>query len=408
MSDENNLIVEKITSPHKITLYRKPNYDNIYYYFRWKNKTYRGSTGTTIQELSKMKVLEVFFEITKGKRTGVKQKVIRFEDVVKKFLKNREEYGISKRTLKDYERQSKYLLEFFKGKEIQSICSKSVYNEYRHWRKNYYETHEKKSQQVFKRNGQTIKGRTYDHVGPVRLNRDCRLLVSILRYCKEEIESLKDLIVPSYKMLPEKPRTEILEKDEYQKLHDYWMNKNPYYWYIISFVNNTGIRYPNELLKIQWKDVHLDKSFVEIKNRKNRNINQPLHTGVPLVGTSREIIETLKSRDGVSTGDDDFVFVNDNNRQIKDIGKAFKKSLIECGINKDLTMYSLRHLFASRMSRRPEVPLKILSEVLGHKDTTMVDRRYSHLRTRDLVKVFEETEKRRQEILQSQKENHQI
>jgi len=79
---------------------------------------------------------------------------------------------------------------------------------------------------------------------------------------------------------------------------------------------------------------------------------------------------------------------------------------MECGIEKNLTMYSLRHLFTTRMVRRPDIPIKILSEVLGHKDTTMINKYYSHLRTEDLVNVFQRSEDHKQEIINNQTDHH--
>jgi integrase/recombinase XerD len=207
---------------------------------------------------------------------------------------------------------------------------------------------------------------------------------------------LKDVEVPPYKMFKEKRREEILTKKEYEKLKDYWMKKNPYYWNIISFVNNTGVRYSSELNNIQVRDVNLKKSYVMIRNRKSRSgiINTP----VPLVGTSREIVEELLSRDFLKKPTDP-LFLNDKGKQIKSINKPFKKSLIECGIEKNLTMYSLRHLFTTRMVRRPDIPIKVLSEVLGHTSTDMINKHYSHLKTEDYVNIFQRSEENKQDIL---------
>jgi len=65
-----------------------------------------------------------------------------------------------------------------------------------------------------------------------------------------------------------------------------------------------------------------------------------------------------------------------------------------------LSMYSLRHLYTTRiLSTRPDIPIKILSEVLGHVDTKMIDKYYGHLRPTDLVKFYEKSEEKKQEIL---------
>lgn len=396
-------LLKKLTSPQKITLYLNGNNPNIYYYFRWKKKSYRGSTGTSDKQTAIDKMNRIYYDITTGSLDKSKEKTIKFEDVVEKFLKHKELEKIAPKTLTEYKRQSKYLLEKFKGHDIESFGSKSVYNDYQEWRNEYYVTHKHKKQQTYKRNGKTVKGRIFNNVGHVTINRECRLIVSILRYAKDYMDLLQNKEIRSYTMLSEKRREEILEKDEYLKLKDYLMKENPYYWKIISFVNNTGIRYPGELNKIRWKDVDLKRSYVIIRDRKSRVKNETLNTAVPLIGDGEKIIKELKQRNNIPLGADDFVFVNDNGRQIKDIRKSFKKSLKECGITKDLTMYSLRHLYTTRMVKRPDIPLKMISATLGHKDTTMIDKHYSHLRTEDVVKSFQRSEDRKQEILMERK-----
>jgi integrase len=247
--------------------------------------------------------------------------------------------------------------------------------------------------------GRKIKGRTYESVGNVIVNREIRLLVSVLRFSQEELGFLKDTKVPSWKMLPESRREEILTKEEYLKLEEYFQKNNPYYWSIISFVQNTGLRYPSEVNRLKWKDVNLKKEFIVVRDRKGKGKTLK-DSVVPIVGTSKEILEGLKSRENISKGKDDFVFVNDVGKQIRYIHKSFKKGLKECGIEKNLSMYSLRHLFTTRiLTTRPDIPTKILSEVLGHVDTKMIDRVYGHLRGDDLVKFFKRSEEKKQEIL---------
>ena len=261
-------IIEKIRSPHKITLYKNGDNPNIYFYFTWKQESHRGSTGSDNVNIARDKAHEIFYDITKGLKNRGKQKTIKFEDVVKKFLQYKEEHKISRRTLIEYKRQSKYLLERFKGRDINTFTSKSEYSEYIEWRKKYYDTHEKKKIQIYERYGAKVLGRKFAKVGNPTLNRECRLLCSILRYGKEFMNVLKDVQIPAYTMFPEQRREEILTSEEYEKLRTYWTNKNPFYWDIIDFVRNTGIRYPNELNRICWKDIYLEKSYVFIRDRK--------------------------------------------------------------------------------------------------------------------------------------------
>jgi integrase len=399
-------VLDKLKTPHKISLYRNGDNPNIYYYFRFKNIKYQGSTGTDNIDISRNKVNEIFFDISKGLKVKGNIKGVKFETVVKKFLEEKSQQRLSPRTLSEYKRQSKFLIERFRGSDLKSLCSKKVYLDYCDWRRKYYLTHENKRQITYKRNGITCKGRMYNDIGNVPINRECRLLVSILRFSKEYLEHLKGIDIPSFKILPERRREEILTKDEYLKLENYWMKRNPYYWMILSFLNNTGIRYPNELNKICWSDVNFKKSYVLIRDRKSRKSKDPLNTPVPLVGRSLEIIKTLKSRENIPKGPDDYVFVNDNGIQIKNIRNGFKGSLKKCGISNKITMYGFRHLFTTRMVKRSDIPLPVLSSVLGHTNTVTLQKHYLHLNPTDIVRSFRRSEERKKKSKKDQnKEN---
>jgi len=367
---------------------------------------YQGSTGSKDLDVSRTKVIEIYFELTKGLRPKGRKKPITFEDLIKSFLKYKKDGNfISSNTLVGYTRTTQFLLEWYKkhskGRDINTFFSKNRYLSYCDFKRNYYKTHDNTLR--YKKKGKMVIGRKFGEISNTTLNRDCRIMCSILRYGKEHMGLFKDYQIPSYNMYPEKRREDILLRDEYQKLKEYWMNKNPFYWYIISFVNNTGLRYPTELNNIKWSDVDFKQSVVMIRNRKNKNPHTTINTPVPLVGTSRKIIETLLSREGIDKSEDDFVFVDDNNKQVKSITRAFKKSLIECDIDKPLTMYSLRHLFITRMVKHG-ANLKVLSEVVGHTSTNMINKHYSHLSGEDYVKMFQEMEKIKQDILSKKRE----
>lgn len=388
------IVIEKLKYPHKISLYWNGKY--IYYYFRWKKKKYQGSTGTDNLDESKNKVSNIFFEISKGLKDKGSTKTVKFEDIVKKFLDLKIRENRSPRTLDDYTKYKKFLVKFIKERKhtLESLCSKQTYEEYTIWRKNYYDKHEDERRVKSEKTGKL--GRVIKNVGMVPINRELRFMVSVLIYSKDFLGYLKNVNIPSFTVKGEKQREDILTKDEYLRLKEYWMNKNPYYWCIISFLNNTGIRYPQELLNITYSDIHLDEDYVLIRNRKSKS--GIINTQVPLMTRSKEIINILKNRENIPTQPQDYLFVDDRGVRIKNIGRSFKKSLVDLGINPNITLYSLRHLFVTRMIKRPEITMKILSEVVGHKNVRMIDQRYSHLKGKDYIKQFKESDKHTQEI----------
>lgn len=394
----------------KITLYKNGDNPNIYYYFTFNKTSFRGSTGTTDINNSREKAKSIFYDVIKGlKEKGVK-KNIKFEKLVKDFLKYKE-HKVSPRTLDDYKKSSKYLIEKFKNKEVEKICDVDEYSRYQDWRRTYYDTHKSKRRQVHFKDGDKIIGRKLDHVGIVVINHECRLLVSILRYAKD-VKKIFKTEIPKYSVLKPIQKSEQEEQDsiltgrEYLKLRNYWMKKKPFYGYIISFLYNTGIRYSSELNRIKWKDVNLEKSYVIIRNRKS--IGDQVTTSVPIIDSVKRGLEYLKARKGISTAPNDFVFVDDNGKQIKRISRSFKKSLIECGIKKNIVMYSFRHMFTTRMIQRPDLPIADLAYILGHKNTNTLQKHYAFLSSDRIIKTFLESEQNMNQKFEEKRRKKQL
>ena len=376
-----------------ITLFRPIKTDNIYYYFRYKNRTYRGSTRTSILRESERISLEKYIEVETHR--GGKTK-ISFQNVVKQFLKYKKP-RISKKTFSEYERQSKLLVQKFKNKDITTF-KKRDYNNYENWRRDYYSKHPRKRFQRYVVNGERVKGCEYKNVGNTTINREIGLLVSILRFVKNEMGVLEGTTVPSWKKLKEKRREEILTSYEWEELRKYFKRQNPYYWKIISFVYSNGLRYPSEVNRLKWKDIKFQQHFIIIRERKGK---PPKDMTVPLVGKSEEILKKLKNRNGISTNPEDFVFVDNRGKRIRNIRKSFRKGLKEVGIDKDVSMYTLRHMYTTNMLLRTDIPLKMISRSLGHTSSRMVDKHYSHLQIQDLVDVFQKSEKEKSKIFEN-------
>jgi integrase len=384
--------VSTLKKPIRYTLYEHPSSPNICYYFRYNNRTYRGSSFESEIENCHTRVKEIIYNVIQGKfPKKEKKKYLKFQDTVKNFLQSKHTKNITAKTLHEYRRQSKYLIEYFKNRDVNSIEAKD-FQDYTNWRKNYFKTHKDKMTPIYKRNGKKIKGRKFDRPGSISINKENALLVSILRYSKEFMNALVGKEIPKKVVIKENHvKREALTWHEYSELKKYWEKKNPYYWKIISFVDKTGIRYPSELLRIKVSDVNLKEGTVMIRNRKSRS-KDSVNTKVPLFLEAKEILQELISREGILKGADDFVFLNDKGVQIKYINKAFKKSLVKLNLNPNHTMYSLRHTFATRLIKNPNISMKVASYILGHKDTTMIDRTYSHITEKDALRAVQRIE----------------
>lgn len=404
----NTKVIQKLVFPHKITLYKNGNNPNIYYYFTYNHKMYRGSTGKSDLKSSTEEVFDIFYEVKTGKRTNGSRGSNDFDKVCKKYIEYKhKENKLSPRTLIEYERNSKFLLKKFGNENIENLCDKNVYTEYQEWRRSFYQTYPNENRKKYKRNGKHWLGKKYENVGSVPINRELRLLVSILRYSKYELKLLPNIDIPPYTRLNENEGKKILKDDQFEKLRDFMKINRPFQWSIISFINSTGIRYPSELLRIKWKDIDWDTPCVWIRNRKNpRKDGKSVDTPVPLLGKGLEVIKTLWERDNIPKGENDPVFVNDDGIQVKNIRKSFKYCLDKVGIDKTITIYGFRSRFTTQKLFE-NTNVVILSKVLGHRSTDMVMKHYESLDKDHFLETFEDSREeyyRRKDKKQKQKE----
>jgi len=336
------------------------------------------------------------------KNKGIFKKPITFRECVSNFFEDRSN-DIKTTTLETYKIHSRFLLLYFKNIDPNTITTEH-YKSYEKWRRTYFLENPNKNTIKYTRKNETRKMKKKPHpVGDTTINREIGLLRNIIKH-NMDTDKLTIKKVPWYKKKSEPSRTEHLLKDEYLKLKEYFLLRNPYYWKIISFTQNTGLRYPNEINGLQWNDYHEDKNFMIIRNRKGRKNSEKIWS-IPIVGTSKQILMDLKNRENISTSPSDYIFVDDWGKRILNISRSFKKGVRECGIEKRLSMYSLRHTYTTRMiTTRPDIPLKLLAESLGHTSVTMIEKHYGHLRPTDLVKYFQKSENKKQEIIKERKQ----
>lgn len=385
----------------KVSLYRRGSNDkyHYHYYFRLFNQTFRGTCRSNNIDESELYSILKYNEIKKNK--GVDKKPLTFRECVENFFEDRST-DLKQTTLETYKIHSKFLSLYFKKIDPNTITTEDLKN-FEKWRRNYFIENPKKNNIKYIRKDEKRKMKKKPHsVGDVLINREIGLLRNIL---KHNIDNDKLTIrkVPKYKNKYEPPRTEYLVKDEYLKLKEYFLKTNPYYWKIISFVQNTGLRYPSEINDLQWEDYHYDKDFMIIRNRKGRKNSEKIWS-IPIVGTSKTILTELKNRKGISTEPSKYIFVDDNGTRVLNITRSFKKGLRKVGIEKKLSMYSLRHTYTTRIiTTRPDIPLKLLAESLGHTSVSMIEKHYGHLRPTDLVKYFQKSEDKKKDILKERK-----
>jgi integrase len=146
---------------------------------------------------------------------------------------------------------------------------------------------------------------------------------------------------------------------------------------------DAGLR-PSELRALEWADIDLDKGVVKVKRSLDSITNKPKDTKTK--GSRRTILlapSTIASllvarphnqRLVMPDGDGGYYWENSFHRDVWK--KVRKKAGLEWS-----TPYTFRHTMATLLlrSKEPVVPLKVVSERLGHANVTTTLKHYAHI-----------------------------
>lgn len=175
---------------------------------------------------------------------------------------------------------------------------------------------------------------------------------------------------------------------------------------IVIFLLHTGLRF-GELTALQWKNVDLEKKNIFITRNmpiiKNRDENdsrryildetspkrKSSERYVPLSNKAIEILKYFK--ENYPSKSDDYVFKNDNNelanrRNVARTLKAMLKSA-HCTVT-DASPHDLRHSFGSELIKNG-VDIKVVSDLLGHKDIQTTYNIYIHILSEQKVNAID-------------------
>lgn len=176
----------------------------------------------------------------------------------------------------------------------------------------------------------------------------------------------------------------VFNRLEQQKLESYCLNSKPNYIGIIICLY-TGIRL-GELLALTWNDIDFDNKLLKVnktvytitKNGKNEAyIDRPkTKQSNRIIPLPKQIINLLKRKKKESISNYIISTKNGGIVQNRSYQKSFKSILNRCEIAYK-NFHSLRHTFATR-ALELGMDVKTLSEILGHKNSSITLNRYSH------------------------------
>lgn len=165
--------------------------------------------------------------------------------------------------------------------------------------------------------------------------------------------------------------------------------------YLLMFIIFTGLRI-SEAIELQWGDINLEEKYfnvtktaVTVKDRKtNKSISTKSSTktrsGYRSIPLSKKALDILEYEDKLNPNHKktDYVFITQNGGKIKsrqNVNRTLKNIMSRAGCSIDeCTPHELRHTFGSLLIKHG-VDIKVVSELLGHKDVTITYNIYIHI-----------------------------
>jgi integrase len=170
----------------------------------------------------------------------------------------------------------------------------------------------------------------------------------------------------------------------------------------VLILANTGMRAGTEAMNLKWK--HL--SFVKQDGKEYLTLNITGKTGHREIQVRHRVaryFERIQERDPsinqmtfeelIKKGPDKYIFRINNKDATTRLGRVFGRLLEESGLlidkrtNKERTLYSLRHFYATRMLTRTDVTPYQLAEHMG-TSVGMIEKYYGHLNLRKVADKF--------------------
>lgn len=143
---------------------------------------------------------------------------------------------------------------------------------------------------------------------------------------------------------------------------------NPWLKASVELAIQTGMR-QGELLKLEWKNVHLKNKFALLEDTKNKESR-----AVPLSKIAIDILKALQ-KNKINT----YVIPIDR----MTLYKAFVRACDRAKIS-DFTFHDLRHEALSRLAERGDFSVLEIASISGHK-TLQVLKRYTHFQAERLA-----------------------
>ena len=163
----------------------------------------------------------------------------------------------------------------------------------------------------------------------------------------------------------------------------------------ISLIIYTGLRC-GELAALKWSDIDFENKKIYVRknivtvydyedtDKKIRKVNLQTSTKtsdgriIPLIKNAEDILNSIKSKYQEINSDGFIINNSDKKVHVDTISDAYTNIAKTAGIEHPLGIHTLRHTFASLLIKKG-VDIKIVSDILGHKDVAFTYNTYVHI-----------------------------
>ena len=163
----------------------------------------------------------------------------------------------------------------------------------------------------------------------------------------------------------------------------------------ISLIIYTGLRC-GEVAALQWSDIDFENKKIYIRKnivttydyedteRKTRKVNLQASTKtsegrtIPLIKSAEDILNSIKSKYQEVNPDGFIINNSDKMVHVDTLSDSYTNIAKTAGIENPLGIHTLRHTFASLIIKKG-VDIKIVSDILGHKDVSFTYNIYVHI-----------------------------
>ena len=145
-------------------------------------------------------------------------------------------------------------------------------------------------------------------------------------------------------------------------------------WSDIDFENKTINVAKNIITAFDYDGVNRIKARTQIQDSTKTSKGRK----IPLIKSAENILNSIKSQYKEINPDGFIINNSDKMVMIQVLSRSYLDIANACGIANPLGIHTLRHTFASLLIKKG-VDIKIVSEILGHKDVSFTYNVYVHI-----------------------------